>query len=290
MNNSNIKIRWLTTTGFEVVLPNGKVMVFDPWFGGKMGPHEFKAELTAKDLSGCDYIFLSHTHGDHIDGVAEVNELYRHDSYGGRIFMPALSAYIFCQQRDIAYRDVIPMLPNESFETEDFVVTCHRCRHFGDIGSPKGSLPSKQQERLKATGGDPAETYMGSMGSIEEVDLSITIKANNFRFMVLGGRIYRFDNINKFSDTFNPNFVIRQVSPGFTPKDYAEIVARYHAPIVFPSHHDSHDLTGAQGMSFEEYFGKVNEILESMGSVTRVVNIERSKWYEIGQYCSAVEL
>ena len=34
MQVKGIKIRWITTTTFEVVLPNGKVAIFDPWLGG----------------------------------------------------------------------------------------------------------------------------------------------------------------------------------------------------------------------------------------------------------------
>lgn len=289
MKNPSIKIRWITTTTFEIVLPSGRVAIFDPWFGKSEGmPMQLELETKPEDLTGADYIFISHTHGDHMDDVGLVNGMFRKDTYGGRIFMPALSAYVMAQQCDIPYRDIVPMFPNETFELEDMVVTCHRCRHFGDAGSPRGSLPSEQKKKLAETGGDPEHMYMSSMGSIEEVDLSITIRENNFRFMVLGGRIYRFDNIYKFCESFNPNFIIRQVSPGFKPKDYAEIVARYHAPIVFPSHHDSHNLVKASGMSFAEYFGKVNEELQAMGSHVQVVDIERGRWYSMGSYVEAL--
>ncbi len=286
MKTRSIKIRWITTTCFEVVLHNGKVILFDPWTGKSPGHPEFQMDtgMQPEDFTGADYIFLSHTHFDHIDDVPAVNSLFRKDSYGGRIFMPALSAYVFAQQYDIPYRDIVPMFPNETFDLEDLVVTCHRCRHFGDVNDPIGRSPSKIKERLMKTGGDPENEFMHAMGSIEEVDLSITVKGSNFRFLVLGGRIYRFNNIYKMSETFNPDFVIRQVSPGFTPKDYAEIIAKYNAPIVFPSHHDSHDLVKASGMSYKEYFTKVNEELSATGSHVKVINIERGRWYSIGMY------
>jgi Predicted Zn-dependent hydrolases of the beta-lactamase fold len=289
MKTPSIKIRWITTTCFEVVLQNGKVILFDPWTGKSASHPEFQMDtgMEAKDFTGADYIFLSHTHFDHMDDIPAVNALFRKDSYGGRIFMPALSAYVFAQQYDVAYRDIIPMFPNETFELEDMVVTCHRCRHFGDVNDPIGRLPSKVKERSIKAGEDPENEFMHAMGSIEEVDLSITIKESNFRFLVLGGRIYRFDNIYKFCETFNPDFVIRQVSPGFTPKDYAGIIAKYKAPIVFPSHHDSHDLVKGSGMSNEEYFIKVNEELAAMGSHVQSVNIERGRWYNIGMYIDA---
>jgi hypothetical protein len=67
------------------------------------------------------------------------------------------------------------------------------------------------------------------------------------------------------------------------------MVAKYKAPLVFPSHHDSHRLDLAQKMSFEEYFSKVNQSLEKMGSSTRVVNIKPVQQYNIGVYCEEVQ-
>ena len=292
MKNSGIRIRWITTCCFEVVLPNGKVLCFDPWDGSmpegeKMPPED--TGVTYDDFVGADYIFLSHSHGDHIFGAKYLSEKFRKDTYGGHIFMPAMSTKIMCDQLDIPYRDAVPMFPGETLNLEDIIVTCHKCRHFGDVGSPYGTQPSVARKRLEEEGGDPEKAYMSNMGSIEEVDLSITVKENNFRFMVLGGRIYRFYNIYDYAKTFNPDFVIRQLSPGFTPEEYAEMVHQYHAPIVFPSHHDSHRLEKKRGTTYEEYFSAVNRHLEEMGSVTRVVNIQRTKWYRIGVTCCDAE-
>lgn len=291
MNKSGIQIRWITTCCFEVVLPNGKVIVFDPWDGSVPEGSRMPAEdtgFTKDEFTGADYIFLSHSHGDHIWDAKYILEKYRKDTYGGQVFMPALSAKIMCDQLDIAYRDAVPMFPGETLDLDDIIVTCHKCRHYGDAGSPKGTQPSVARKRLLETGGDPDEAFMSNMGSIEEMDLSVTVKENNFRFMVLGGRIYRFYNIYDYCKTFNPEFVIRQVSPGFAPADYAEIVEKYHAPIVFPSHHDSHKLEQKRNTTYEEYFGEVNRILQEKDSCTRVVNIERLKWYHIGTTISEV--
>ena len=104
----------------------------------------------------------------------------------------------------------------------------------------------------------------------------------SYRFVDL---IFGTHNIYKFAEQFNPDFVVRQVSTGATPEAYAQMVARYHAPIIFPSHHDSHHLDKAQNMSFDEYFTRVNKTLAEMDAKTQVINIDPYKWYNIGIQC-----
>lgn len=285
MKNRSIRIRWITTTGFEVVLPNGKVLLFDPWLGKSMKDLQMDIDVKIEDLTGADYLFISHIHGDHCDDVPAIADYFKKDTYGGRIYCPALSAKAFADHFDVPYREIVLEFPGMQYETDDFVLDVYPCRHLGDAGAPIGPRPSTSVERAKARGADEYDVLSGALGSLEEVDLGITIKENNFRFMVLGGRIYKFNNVYKACEETHPQFVIRQLSPGFSPKEYAEMVHRFHAPIVFPSHHDSHHLEEVRNTTYEEYFSEVNKELEEMGSITRVVNIERMKWYNIGTFC-----
>ncbi|MGI6581010.1 MAG: MBL fold metallo-hydrolase [Erysipelotrichaceae bacterium] len=286
MKRENIKIRWLTTTGFEVVLPNGKVILFDPWLGKSDYPEmNMDLNLNIEDLTGADYIFISHIHFDHAEDVAAIADHFKKDTYGGRIYCPALSCKAFADYYDIPYREIIPSFPGEIFETDDFTVEILPCRHLGDEGAPIGPRPSTNIARAKERGADDYEILSGALGSLEEMDLAITIKESGFRFMFLGGRLYRFNNIYEKCKTFYPNFVIRQLSPGFSPQVYAKICKNYNAPIIFPSHHDSHHLEKVRNTTYEKYFNEVNEELIKMNSSTRVINIERLKWYEIGVYC-----
>lgn len=287
MNVACIKIRWITTTCFEVVLPNGKVLVFDPWCGKSTTCTDMNLEtgFRVDDFTGADYVFLSHTHYDHIDDVKELIAKKSTDPYGGHVFVPALSAQMFAECHNFPIVNLIPEFPYEKFHLDDLTVTVLPCRHFLDKGIFVNTAPAENMRIGRERGFDQKFLKLENMGSLEEVDLAIAVPETNFRFMVLGGRIYRFNNIYKFCEDFQPSFVIRQVSVGATPKDYAEMVARYHAPIVFPSHHDSHHLEDAQHMSYEAYFAEVNRILREMGSQTMVVNIRPLQWYRIGAFC-----
>ncbi len=287
---NGVKIRWITTTCFEIKLPSGKTIIFDPWTGGEdpaMPGFTMDTGFTVDDFEGADYIFLSHTHGDHILDVKELLQKKQTDPCGGHVFVPALSAKIFSDVYDVPLVNLIPVYPYETFDLDEITATPLPCRHFGDKGINVLQTPSEHIAAAKARGRDPfsQQAQCMLMGNLEESDWAITIKENNLRFMVLGGRVYRFNNIYKYADEFHPDFVIRQVSLGQTPEDYAEMVAKYHTQIVWPSHHDSHDLVKASGLSYEEYFGRVNAKLAEMGSPCHVVNIKPTKWYNIGVSC-----
>ena len=288
MNSSGIKIRWITTTCFEIVLPNGKVIILDPWVGKEHPMHpgvSVDTGFSVDDFTGADYIFLSHTHFDHIADLMELLDKKQTDPCGGHVFLPALSAKLFSDVYDVPLVNLIPVYPYETFELDDIIVTPLPCRHFGDKGVNVAERPGECRQKAAARGEDLRYHESMEMGSLEEMDLAITVKSCNFRFMVLGGRVYRFQNIYKWAEEFHPDFVIRQVSNGFTPEDYADIVKRFHAPVVFPSHHDLHHLELAQNMSYEAYFGRVNQLLKEEKSSVRVVNIKPCTWYQVGTVC-----
>lgn len=288
MNINSIKVRWITTTCFEILLPNGKTIVFDPWVGGEdpaMPGFTMNTGFTVDDFTGADYIFLSHTHGDHILDTKVLLEKKNQDSCGGGVFLPAMSSMLFAEVYDVPIVRLTGVYPYETLDLDDLIVTPLPCRHFGDKGVDVFTSPVSSRQRALAKGRDMKQYDTMNMGSLEELDWAVSIKNTNFRFMVLGGRVYRFNNIYKFAEEFRPNFVIRQVSNGATPEDYARMIAKYNAPVVFPSHHDSHHLELAQNMSFEAYFKQVNAHLEAMDSMTRVIDIKPCTWYNMGVFC-----
>ena len=284
MLNKGIRIRWVTTTTFEVVLPSGKVILFDPWVGNEteefMGPgrkHEIETKL--EDISGADWIFISHAHFDHCADVTTINRRFMEGTNGGRIFMPALSAYKLALHYDVPFRDILPVYPNETFDFDEFTITALPCRHRGDPVAP-----SESRRKALERGQTEEMADLGDIGNLDEIDWAVTIKENNIRFMVLAGGLYHFNNTPEFCRTFNPMFVTRQVSNIIAkdPQTYAKYCHMFHAPFVFPSHHDLGIYK-----SYKEYapfFKAVNEELEKMGSITRVLDTERGKWYEIGGY------
>ena len=88
MNSSGIKIRWITTTCFEIVLPNGKVIVLDPWVGKEHPMHpgvSVDTGFSVDDFTGADYIFRSYSGSDGAAGKKTDRPLRRACVFAGVI-------------------------------------------------------------------------------------------------------------------------------------------------------------------------------------------------------------
>ena len=285
MIRNGIRIRWITVTCFEVQLPSGKTILFDPWIGTGCADNNYRErnlEVGLDDLSGADWMFISHAHFDHCEDVQLINAKFMEGTNGGRIFLPALSAYAIAQRYDIPYRDILPVYPWETFDFDEFTITALPCRHRGDP-----IPPSKERARDLEWGLNEIECFTHDIGNLDELDWAVTIKENNMRFMVMGGGLYHFNNTPEYAKKFGPLFVTRQVSHILCddPQVYAKYVAAYHAPFVFPSHHEGL----WPGNDYQPFVDAVNKILKEMGSGVTVLNQERGKWYEIGAYLEQVD-
>ena len=56
-----LKIRWLGTACFEILLPDGKTVIIDPYVDDAVS-----APMPLNQIHHCDYIFLTHGHYDHV--------------------------------------------------------------------------------------------------------------------------------------------------------------------------------------------------------------------------------
>ena len=88
-----LKIRWISVQCYEIVLPNGKVIVTDPFyldaakFDGMVDltkNQQMERDVYAQrgfsvdDFTGADYIILNHVHGDHSNLVGQLwNKFYK---------------------------------------------------------------------------------------------------------------------------------------------------------------------------------------------------------------------
>jgi L-ascorbate metabolism protein UlaG (beta-lactamase superfamily) len=68
--SATLAITWLGHSTFLIVLPNGKRIVTDPWFGNPKCPSSF---AKAESLKPVDLILVSHGHSDHTSDVAALS-------------------------------------------------------------------------------------------------------------------------------------------------------------------------------------------------------------------------
>jgi len=64
-------MRWLGTACFEIVLPSGKTIVLDPYMDDS-----YTAPIRSDQIQGCDYIFITHGHFDHVTDVGKLAERF----------------------------------------------------------------------------------------------------------------------------------------------------------------------------------------------------------------------
>ncbi|MDD5711914.1 MAG: MBL fold metallo-hydrolase [Smithellaceae bacterium] len=91
----SLRMRWLGTACFEIVLPNGRTIITDPFVDEAL-----KAPLSSDGFEGCDYLFLTHGHYDHILDTGKI----------ARRFQPKIYCNNTTAQSLINYQDIDPAL------------------------------------------------------------------------------------------------------------------------------------------------------------------------------------
>ena len=75
LKTSGLKFRWINGQGFEFVMPNGKTLLTDPFYDMPSFEEGKGMALTGfhtEDIDHVDYVFINHTHGDHIGNLQEI--------------------------------------------------------------------------------------------------------------------------------------------------------------------------------------------------------------------------
>lgn len=263
MNLSGLKMRWINYAGYEIVLPNGKVVLIDPSLSMNLAEEEREQLAEKFYTNGCDYIIISHIHMDHINDIPTLLK-----KYNPKIFVGATSAYWLMQLYNISRDNIYPVFPNEAYELDGMRLQIFHGKH------------KFQNPNLKMLPKNEMEQIVGTYGSIEYMDYCLTTKENISIFVSGGGKPELvFQNLDDELKRCRPNILLRQTTSKWSPEEFAHIVDGWHAQIVFPIHQDG--LARAAGMPLKVYFNRVNKELEKIGSYTRVMNADSHKWFTI---------
>ena len=82
-------MRWLGTACFEIVLPDGKTLVIDPFVDDAVS-----SPITSDQFEGCDYLFLTHGHYDHILDTGKLADRFHPIIYCSQLVSESLSTQL----------------------------------------------------------------------------------------------------------------------------------------------------------------------------------------------------
>lgn len=290
-----LRIRWISVQCYEMVLPNGKVVVTDPfyWEGSNLaGCRELskKEENSLKvyaqqgfsvdEFTGADYILISHVHGDHVNIVGEL-----WNKFHGRVLVPAGAAEELARVFDIPYGVIMPLYPGNTYYLDDFTLTVYPGAHDNRI------LREGQIQRPSAPGSSSASTgvfdipgpnRLGSLGTVFCFNYLIETQ-QNYRIDFSAGRDYQ-DHVRHVADK-SPNLMLRHRIRTYTPEEYARQMEAMGAQLMMPLHHNN---ARAAGEDLNEYFEKVNQVLQADGYPGVAFNPKPYQWYRICTSISGV--
>ena len=283
-----VRIRWISVQCYEIVLPNGKVIVTDPFYWDA-SHYDGLTELTAnqkmekevyaqrgfsvEEFTGADYIILNHIHGDHSNIVGELwNRFY------GRVLVPGDCAFELARVYDIPYAAVYPIYPGNTYYFDDFTLKTYPGAHDNRaFREKKFKRPSQMINDFAGSEGFgvPCPNQTGPLGSMYNINFMIQT-LNNFKIDFSAGRDY--EEHAEHMRTECPNIMLRHRIRSYSPEEFAGQIEKMGAQLALPLHHNN---ARAKDEDLNEYFRKVNDVLISHGSSARAFNPEPYKWYSI---------
>ena len=259
-----------TGANHELVLPNGKVVLVDPYF--------LECDFDPADVTGADYIILTHGHFDHDSHVG-----YFVEKFNAKVFCGAMVAEHIMKFHKVPFDNLFPVFPGSCFTMDDMKLEFCQAKH--NESGKRTWDPDKDVSKTKF--GIEGHQICDMWGSMESLDWMITTN-NGFRIMMVSGRPV-------FNDTFircrekSPNVLLRQAGIR-TPEnsgqqvsvdEMARLLIRYRAQVIVPFHMDF--LEKKIGMEAAmSYFEEVAKRVSELDPGALFVYPEKNRWYSIG--------
>jgi hypothetical protein len=274
MKSTSLKIRFFHVgAGHEILLPNKNTILIDPYltgidFGG----------FTRDDVSGADYILVSHTHYDH-----EIDLGYFVEKFNSKVFIGAPSVTAALRYHKLPYDNVFPLYPGQHYCFDDFTLDTFQAKHNPTGGlrySPEGDITFKAM-------GITGHKECDDNGYLDSYDFLISTN-NGFRVLMASGQAI-------WNNTFDihPNVLLRQAGmrkggdlltgEQVPARELAELLTRYGAQVIFPFHHDVMKKRWGEE-KLAGYFEEVSREVERIDPGAAFVYPKAWQWYSLGAY------
>ena len=278
--SSNIlNFRWINGQCFEITLPNGVHILTDPFLPSVTNPAGLcenmqkscgiQIPFTVDDIEGADYIILNHTHGDHILQLEEIAAKFH-----SKVIVQSAMAMQLAEKTKLTLTDIYPVDLNSTYYFQGFeLITFHGTHH-----PAKGSIDVERKRMLKDFPADMQE--ISAWGCL--FNMNFILKTDeNISIAFAGGDI---DGDYEIFDRYHPQVILRnKLHSSATEYDVAaewsEYLERSHALLMVPMHHEK--WLNLNPGYMEGLVRQMNDRLTAHGSVARVLNPERTKWYSL---------
>jgi L-ascorbate metabolism protein UlaG (beta-lactamase superfamily) len=115
----SIRMRWLGTACFEIVLPSSRTIVTDPYLDDS-----YTAPIRAGEIEGCDYLFITHGHFDHVTDVGKLAK-----TFSPKIFCSRTVATALMEHQNVDPELFTTIATGDTVSEEDLAATVVRGVH-----------------------------------------------------------------------------------------------------------------------------------------------------------------
>ena len=264
--NISLRFRWIHAQCFQFELPDGKVLMTDPFF--PQNPKAWRRDNTPAfnldDMGHVDYITINHSHFDHTSNIGDVFKSNSPIVICDRMFARELSnAY------SVPEYNICPIVPGLQYRFDSFVLDTVPGKH-NDIGG-SCDLEGKRFANPEI----PASGPLNSFGCLFNTSYLYTL-TNHFRIGFAAGVDVK--TMARAWDGKGPNLLLRQRLVYAETQDYARECIELGGQIVLPMHQDASLDFNAD---MNAYAWEVNRYFIENGANMVMFNPQRLKWYTV---------
>jgi len=278
------KIKWLGTACFEIRTESGKTIVIDPYVDDSVSV-PFGSEM----IEGCDYIFITHGHYDHILDVGKLVQRFNSEIFCTQEVAGALAEHQGIEPERFTHITVGDVVEREHVRAEivhgvhvDFVATYQRITGSDLFEDAGGDLEEAMRTALEVIVGpkvsppDQMQEWMLKYPQGEQLNFVLEIEDGK-RIYMAGS--YPDPSLMEVAKNARASMTLLQVLTGNTLKGLEEQTVEFGlasgAEIIVPQHHDPL-MEGAEPADI----GKVRGLFEKHDVLFE--EFEPGRWYQYG--------
>lgn len=278
LQNDILRVRWITGQCVQIKLPDEKILMVDPIFPhspcwkGHVGEHipDFTQDMIGK----VNYILITHSHADHMDGIPEVLE--RNPE------AVVLCNALFAAQASLVYHipcgNIRPFLNGQHYRYSSFEMDTFQSTHV-DLG-----LSADPSEFMQIM--DPACAYgdaeqwtvlNGYYGTLHGTSFLITLP-NGYRIGYATGTHMEELACDGRWQKNKPNFLLRHKVYYSTAGELADELSALGGQLAMPVDFES---WAEEDNDVNAFATEVNAMLCSRRASQRLFVPQRYRWYQL---------